>query len=126
MFVLALELVSTLRFSCLEQPFFKTPVASGSETDVGADVIVHAGSRLWIRAELMRPVSHANIVWTTSRGFKLKQNESSIKFSVLANGTLVIDGVQKGEKGTYGVVARTMGGTARAYTKVSVVGKAAR
>ena len=85
---------------------------------------VHAGNRLLIRAELMKThASDVTFVWTTATGVVLRRGKSSGKFSVLTNGTLAIDDVQEGEAGTYGVVARTLGGTSRASTQVVVIGK---
>ena len=85
---------------------------------------VHAGNRLLIRAELMKThASDVTFVWTTATGVVLRRGKSLGKFSVLTNGTLAIDDVQEGEAGTYGVVARTLGGTSRASTQVVVIGK---
>ena len=63
------------------------------------------------------------IAWKLPSGDRLSAGESSGRASVLANNSLVVRGLQRGDAGTYTAIASNNAGLARARSRIRTISK---
>ena len=106
--ILSNVLFSPVIVIAVPQPLVQNPPIPGGNNAIvaGQDVQIHANNSLWIDVYMAKPgIPTATFSWSLPGGETVNAGETSGRFQVHDNGTLVITNIGLGDEGDYEVTA---------------------
>ncbi|XP_065836781.1 matrix-remodeling-associated protein 5-like [Oscarella lobularis] len=106
------------------QPLVQNPPIPGGNNAIaaGQNVQIHANNSLWIDVNMAKPgIPTATFSWSLPGGETVNSGETSGRFQVHDNGTLVITNIGLGDEGNYKVTASNSAGSDSITSTVTVL-----
>ena len=108
------------------QPLVQNPPIPGGNNAIaaGQNVQIHANNSLWIDVNMAKPgIPTATFSWSLPGGETVNSGETSGRFQVHDNGTLVITNIGLGDEGNYKVTASNSAGSDSITSTVTVLSR---